>query len=527
MSGRADRIRFLDPMPSPRLKREDFVRISENGFGDGWNSYPHSMAWFHNKLYVGTTRANLCMMKAFRDAKYSFISEPWPIECPDDIYDLDRRAHVWRYDPQTLNWEQVFRSPMVVGDGGLKIAREFGYRNMVVFQGLSDEEPALYLANWAPGKAPGSLILRSADGVSFEPVSEYGVLGLKITTVRALVSFKDRLFFSPAGTRGGNACVSGVPVIFASRDPRRCIWEPVNEPGFGDSGNQTIYEMRAFGDQLYAGTFNSNGFQLWRSACEGKPPYEWIKVLERGAYRGALNQIIASMHEFKGALYIGTAIQGGGYDAANKIGPAPAELLRVYPDDKWEILIGNARETPHGKKYPVSGLTAGMGNFFNGYFWSLGSHDGWLYLGTYDSSGMLPWVSSGGPNSAGKRVLEKVGIKNVISYQGGFELWCSYDGENWLPVHRRGFDNPFNWGVRNMVDSDYGLFVGVANGFGPRIAVQRGGHWVYVDNPRGGLEMWLGTKDKDRYRSVAAGHPSNAPSPPEIFSDSSVRARSE
>ena len=33
-----------------------------------------------------------------------------------------------------------------------------------------------------------------------------------------------------------------------------------------------------------------------------------------------------------------------------------------------------------------------------------------------------------------------------------------------------------------------------ANPFGPRVAVNENGTWRYVDNPRGGLEIWLGSK---------------------------------
>jgi len=35
--------------------------------------------------------------------------------------------------------------------------------------------------------------------------------------------------------------------------------------------------------------------------------------------------------------------------------------------------------------------------------------------------------------------------------------------------------------------------VGTANPFGPKVAVRDGDGWRYEDNPRGGLEMWLGS----------------------------------
>ena len=61
------------------------------------------------------------------------------------------------------------------------------------------------------------------------------------------------------------------------------------------------------------------------------------------------------------------------------------------------------------------------------------------------------------------------------------------------PVTRRGFGNAYNLGIRNLVSTPQGLFVGTANLFGPRVAVRaEGGGWQYEDNPLGGLEVWLG-----------------------------------
>src|SRR6516162_2484706 len=47
----------------PGLSMRNFTCIAQGGFGDGHNSYAHSMTWFDNMLYVGTTRQNLCMLR--------------------------------------------------------------------------------------------------------------------------------------------------------------------------------------------------------------------------------------------------------------------------------------------------------------------------------------------------------------------------------------------------------------------------------------------------------------------------------
>jgi hypothetical protein len=490
--------RPFDPAPRPGFGLSDFRRICDNGFGDGHNSFPHSCAWFNGCFYVGTTRSNFHMLKiqtTFRDLPVHL----WPVEGPNDqegLYrELDRRAQIWRYRPDADSWEEVFRSPMVMGSHGADVARETGLRAMAVFQGKSDSQPVLYVATWAVSRSPGALLLRSVDGTTYEPVSPYGIIeGLEINATRVLIPFKDRLFTSPTGTRGYDVNfvinVSGHPVIYESRDPARGQWHAVCESGFGEPGNVGIFDLCVLGDELYAGTFNNAGFQVWRSACEGKPPYRWTKILAGGAYRGALNQIAASMVAFKGDVYIGTAIQNGGHDLNNRIGPAGSELIRIRPDGSWDLIIGTARETPQGKKIPIAGLPAGFGNVLNGYFWALEEHDGWLYLGTMNSAIWLKFMKLNSYKPAVRRIFERVGVENVIANDAGCSLWRTADGENWLPVTRTGFDNCYNLGVRNLNSTPRGLFAAIANPFGPRVASCSDGEWKYVDNLRGGLEIW-------------------------------------
>lgn len=486
------RLRSHDPAPRVGLKCENFKQSCPNGFGDGHNSYAHTMAWFLDHLYVGTTRANLCMVKVFRDDHYRFLDEGWPVECPDDIYRLDRRAQIWRHDPREGRWEMVMRSPMVTGVDGTEVARDMGYRGMAIFQGESDSSPSLYVVTSAPGRGHGPLILRSTDGIEFIPASEYGILGLPITTVRALTPFDGRLFTAPAGVRGGKVNASGIGQVYESRDPAKGIWRAASIPGFGDSENQTVFELQVFAGYLYAGTLNNSGFQVWRTDAKGNPPYRWERIIHAGAGRGALNQAVASFQVFGDRLYLGTGIQGGGFDYIKGIGPAPAELILIRPDKSWDLVIGSARNTTEGYKVPLSGLPAGFGGFFNGYFWRMEVHNNWLYLGTYNSATMLPWISFDRAPPRVKSILSQVNIDSIFANEAGFDLWRSADGENWLPIHRQGFGNPYNYGVRTLVSTPYGLYLGTANPFGPRVAVREDDQWVYRDNPRGGLEVWRG-----------------------------------
>ena len=124
----ADRQRPYDPTVKPGLGLSDFRLTCVNGFGDGHNSFAHSMVWFKGCVYVGTSRSNFQMVKiqaAFKDLPVHM----WPVEGPDDregLYKLDRRAQIWRYDPREDTWEEVFRAPMVMGSAGEEVARETG-----------------------------------------------------------------------------------------------------------------------------------------------------------------------------------------------------------------------------------------------------------------------------------------------------------------------------------------------------------------------------------------------------------------
>lgn len=487
-----------DPSPPPGLRAESFRQIARGGFGDGHNSYAHSMAWFRGKLYVGTTRSNMCMLRlqsAYKDAPLLV----WPVDCPvslDELYKIDRRAQIWCHDPDTGTWDMVFRAPIVEGIDGGKVPREIGYRAMVVFQSPADSEPALYVSAWAPGRAPGGLILRSQDGAEFRPVTEYGILERPVSATRSLTVLRDRIYFSPTAQRGSDGSqqnTAGLPLVFESHDPGGGKWLPVNEPGFGDAGNLGIFTLTAHNDRLYAGTFNLAGYQVWASDCRGNPPYSWRKLLDAGAERGPLNQAVAAMRGFRDAIYVGSGIQGGGMDRVNGIGPAAAEIVRVNDDNSWDIVVGDPRDTTCGPKEPISGMRSGFGSLFCGYMWSLGEHDGWLYAGTYDWSVDMRWAKLEASPPSVRRLVELIGAEKIVSNQGGFDLWRSFDGENWLPVTRQGFGNPYNWGARNLLSTQHGLFVGTANAFGPRVAVRDGDGWRYEDNPDGGLEVWQGS----------------------------------
>lgn len=490
------------------LRREDFVKTCANGFGDRENSFPHSMAWFKGALYVGTTRSNMAMLRFAMQGRLDDF-EIWPVKTPETregLNQLDRRAQIWRFTPQDNRWMLVYKSPVVDGvdytetdrertkallDESNTVAREIGYRGMLVYKSRNDPEPALYVSTFAPRNSPGVLILRTYNGMTYEQVSDFGVIGKHINSIRSMIEFRGKLYIAPTGSRGaGNMNISEAN-IYVTDNPQSRKWEGVTEQGLGNKNNMSIFSMCATKNYLYAGTFNNNGYEVYRSDCNGVRPYRWERVISGGAGRGAENQIALSMTEYKGYIYIGSGIQNGGHDRANNIGPAASQLVRYCEaSSEIELVIGENWKKEGSSS--LSGLGNGFDNELNGYFWRMCEHQGWLYLSTFDRGSMLEWIKLR-RDEVRHELVRQIGLEHFLKKRG-CELWRTWDGENWLPVTQNGFDNPYNFGIRTMQSTTAGLFVGVANPFGPEIAKRRGGKWVYEANEQGGLEIWLGGK---------------------------------
>lgn len=460
------------------LLEEDFRQIGAAGLGDRANSYAWGMAYFQNKIYIGTNRNFLCA--APLQGSFASGDKPQiPVDCEPDLLDMDMRARIYTYDPRTHQIELVHVAPTVdvlLSSGQrVQVARDHGYRTMEVFQ-ESDGTPALYVGSMISPKLPGALharLIRSMDGATFEEVP-LTVSRPAYTSFRALTSYNGRLFVL------GRSPKSADPALLELVDAQRGF-VGVSDGSFGDPTNTGGFEMEVFKGYLYIGTFNDErGFQLLKTQATGVPPYIFQKVLADGAYRGSANQSVVSLKEFQDRLYVGTGVFFGSAALNPEFKPTTAELLRVAPDDSWELVVGEERSTPDGYRTPLSGYQPGFGNAFTGYMWRMIVHDGVLYLGTLDNSifaqyaedidlaeftedtvletypELAEWVEEFGPEE----------IADVITaLEGGFDLWSTEDGRDWTMVTRKGLNDEFNYGIRNFISLPQGLYVGSANPF--------------------------------------------------------------
>lgn len=479
----------------PALQKGQFRCVASAGFGDPGNAYPHAMAWFRDCLYVSTGRHALAAIFSMPRVKKNWYFEQCPVRTPEkNLYaEFDLRSQVWRYDPAADHWEQVYVSPLMDDPVVGQVPYFAGARNMAVFQSPHDDGPALYITTYAGARGPGALLVRTENGEDFEWMEFKGQTAGLYRNFRPLVPFKGKLYTAPTG-KGDNSNVCGVAVVLETSDPVREPWRQVNEDSFGDAHNEAVFEMAVFDGHLYAGTVNPFGAQLWKTDAEGEPPYRWKRVLDRGAWRGPNNEAFVCFIEFDGALYVGAVVLDGGIDLRHGIGPAPAELLRVHPDDSWELVAGEGRMTDRGLVMPLSGLTAGFNNAANGYVWRLCAHDGCIYAGTFSNTTALPFLDKRVLTEEVARFLDEDRVNLIQDLIGGADLWRSRDGVLWRPVTLTGFHSMYNFGIRTMASTPHGLFVGFTNPYGPEVAVRRGSGWHYEKNPRGGCEIWLGSR---------------------------------
>lgn len=532
------------PSSTQTLFPSEITEVAVQGFGDRQNSHAWSMAWWRGRLYVGTGRSTYCVQQA---TLLLFVPDldPYPptgadFECTLDPHDLPLRGEIWRWTPdpgdpaRAGTWDRVHQAPDDVPIQGTNpqkyTSRDIGYRGMTVFT-EADGTEALYVSGVSSradkgvgfaGPVPPPQILRSTDGETFRPVPQDPGTFLgdtQVTGFRSLLTFNKKLYaLASLGQLGHGIILEAVHPergndAFRKISPR----DPVT------GRDLTFFEIAVYNGFLWAGTGvnptrNETPFSLMKTdgRSHGRRPqwwrpYEFTTVIPAGAYRNVSpSAAVISMREFKGRLYVGT----------------DREVLRVNPDDSWDLVVGTARKTPDGRKLePLSGFDIGFDNFFNVHMWRMGVHDGCLYIGTHDQS--TKWRNNA--------ILGTDALRRRM----GADIFSTCDGWHYSMVTRDGMGDIFNNGWRNMVSTPYGFFLGSANHFyGTRIyRTQRADHPVppprLVEMERTRTEVlltWEGSPAAARYRvwrDTGLGDPVEigvTDGPADLFVDTAVQA---
>lgn len=232
-------------------------------------------------------------------------------------------------------------------------------------------------------------------------------------------------------------------------------WSQRNASGFGDKDNHAVSSLEVFRGQLYAGTTNDLGAQLWRTA-DGTT---WSRVVSQD-FSGGGNGVLFDMIVFDGRLYAGFG--------AWPVHGAAGEIWRTADGDTWEKVRG---------AWDTNANNAGVNNF--AFF------AGMLYATTYNpvegiqiyrsSTGKsTEWtqVASGsfGHNSSYGNAPGLAAFNNAlyVALEGqpgsaGTRIYRSSDGTTWAPVNAPGFGDMANYGAGGFGIHNGFLYLGTRN----------------------------------------------------------------
>jgi hypothetical protein len=325
-------------------------------------------------------------------------------------------AQIWQLDGEG-------RQRRVVS-GGLTTSNNIGPRSMAVCLGKL----------WAgtDNVTDGAEVWNTTDGQTWTPVLTGGAgVAPTVRSARAMycASFNgvEYLYIGLQDQQTNGK-------IIRSRDG--LTFQTVINGGFGLSGNSSIHAFKEFNGHLYAGTLNdSTGQQIWRTT-DGRTFENVVGPLSQtpGGFGHEQSGSTTDFEVFNGQLYVGNINAFGGFG--------------VYA-------------TPDGVNWTKIGED-GFGFRGNDYAWDFIVYENALWLGTLNN---LAFFQPG---------------------QLGAGLWRTFDGTNWQEMVGSpnaeylpwGFGDPYNMGVRTLIEYRGKLYIGTAQD--PRPFVDREGFEVWV-----------------------------------------------
>lgn len=258
--------------------------------------------------------------------------------------------------------EETWRLRMIDGTG-LGNANNAGVGRMVA------HEHYLYLASW--NTQEGTIVYRSKDGESWEPISEPGIgAGAAADfTLAGFVWYGDHLYAGTWNQRHGAAMYRANA---DAPDANDIVWETVTTEGFGNRRNWGFTHLRPFNGHLYVSCFNFlEGSEVWRS--DSGDPGTWAMVCPKG-WNATFNTDTTMMVVHDGYLYAGTeSARDTEYVEGMQLWRTDGNLAPPY--NQWEQVNDN-----------------GFGNPRNHNICGFAVLDGRIYAGTWNQTqGIEVW----------------------------------------------------------------------------------------------------------------------------------------
>jgi len=428
------------------------------GFGDVWNKYAWSMKDFAGGMVVGTKNAFYDIEATLNPsgAVEACINSNPPIYQVTDIHESlacselfaapaysgltpspadTRFAEIWRFDYVKKTWTRHVNDGPYFGSQGFRYM-EVHNGKLYVGSDLGAFITGVDLYSGSPGhwNFPGSQILVSTDGKTFA--------SLPCTSPGPCNSYDD------------------------ADNPYGLIGE---SPAYTGAVNTSIRAMASYKEELYVGTFNVTGGQLW-AYKEGRPPNGWrfvhsFQPVPTGLpppYDYLQKPAVAELRVAGETLYIGMAGPAGnsylyrynGLGSNVEVVPDQPPMaatnvgtLKLFTSSKGLLYVGNVDldvgfylqvyNPANGEFRPVS--DNGFFNPNNAYAWSMAEINGRMFVGTFNQDFLtnLP--------------------------RGEAELWYSDDSINWQQMALPLDWGLWNYGIRTMEVGNKMLFLGAAS----------------------------------------------------------------
>ncbi|MBA3945870.1 MAG: hypothetical protein H0X37_15040 [Herpetosiphonaceae bacterium] len=465
------------------------------------NSEPWTSIWFNGKLYVGTNRDFTCyrtLVIGLTDPTQTYPPPDAALACPPNPNDLDLRAELWRWTPQTNTWERVLKSQTIPNpnDSTKQLAVDYGYRTMSIYQEANGSQ-SLYVGAVSPRsyykqvnsdgsfKVPPPNIWHSTTGdsgswqqvdTSASPLSgNPSASGCQpftpVTGYRSMTINNGKMYIV------ASSGLNGQGQVFESANPSvGSTWRQITPCDFRLIPNfyTEIYEMASYNNVLYLGTGAQQlaqtlqPFKVYYWDGNGTSDSNFHTVINGGGYDSnnplfppscavpqptCQSPDVVSTQVYDNHLYIGTG--------------APAEVYRINPDNSWDLIVGNPRVGGGSQKNPLSTLGPGFGPAApspvnNTLVWRMACYQEQLYIGTLNNA------TANRPNAATSLQTTDIMGFNLFSSANGTSLstiTTSGFGNTVTDPNNRDFTNNHGWneGARSITPTPYGLVVGSAN----------------------------------------------------------------
>lgn len=227
-------------------------------------------------------------------------------------------------------------------------------------------------------------------------------------------------------------------------------WRPANNPGFGARANYAVGSLDVFAGQLYAGTWNAGGAQVWRS-MDGQA---WLPA---GGGWSKQQVAILDGQSFAGHFYAATADDSG----------SGAEIWRTDGATWTPVVNGGFGDTGNRSISALavfnSQLYAAAGNLTTGAeIWrsATGNAGSWRQVNT---DGFGRGVTLEDITLAAVQGQLYAGVSRVLGGTFRAELWRSADGTDWQSVFTDGLGQPANEAVTALAEFSGALYLGLRN----------------------------------------------------------------